>query len=219
MSSTRLPGKTLADVCGEPMLALLVARLRRARSLDGIVIATSDDASDDPIAALDLGVPVVRGSLTDVLGRFVVAVGDHPGPIVRITADCPFIDPETVDRVVGRFETGYVSNVEPGPRTFPKGLDTEVFSRDALLEAAREATTDVEREHVTPYIRSHNPTATLTDERDLGDLRWTVDLPEDLAFVRAVAERLGERRSEAGIDEILAAVRAEPSLAANGLRG
>src|SRR4051812_21226714 len=103
MSSTRLPGKVLSDVCGEPLLALLLNRLGRASLVDRIVVATSDEPSDDPIAEA-AAVPVHRGSLQDVLARFVGAIGSWDGPVVRITADCPFTDPSVVDAVIERFE-------------------------------------------------------------------------------------------------------------------
>ncbi len=227
MSSARLPGKTLADVDGEPMLALLLARLRRSRRIDRIVVATSTDAVDDPIAqlALTLGAGVSRGSREDVLGRLVGAIGDRDGPIVRITADCPLIDPRLVDDTVARFISmggcAYASNVQP--RTFPDGLDVEVLDADALRTIARECSSLHDREHVTSAIRAQPGRfrqATLIAERDLSELRWTVDEPEDLEFVRAVVRRLATRRYAAGLAEIRSAVSREPSLVAfHGRRG
>jgi spore coat polysaccharide biosynthesis protein SpsF len=227
MSSTRLPGKSLADVHGEPALALLVARLARAESLERIVVATSTDPLDDPIAELAGGLDcdVHRGPRDDVLTRYVEASGEHPGPFVRVTADCPLIDPRVVDQVVrlhgGDESAVYASNVEP--RTFPLGLDTEVVSRAALLRASEEARDPSDREHVTLVIRrspDRYPRLNLVHEPDLSELRWTVDRQDDLEFVRLVVERLGERRHEAGLEEVLAVVRREPSLAAyEGRRG
>jgi spore coat polysaccharide biosynthesis protein SpsF (cytidylyltransferase family) len=185
---------------------------------------------DDALVAglAPLGIAVHRGPRDDVLTRLCDAAAGHPGPLVRITADCPFIDPEVVDRVVDLFEAtsgcAYAHNVEP--RTFPDGLDVEVISADALREVARSATAAGDREHVTPLIRREPdrfPAAALTNGEDLGDVRWTVDYAEDLEFVREVVRRLGDRRHEAGMEEILAAVRREPSLAAmhpeHGRRG
>jgi spore coat polysaccharide biosynthesis protein SpsF len=220
MSSTRLPGKVMADVCGEPMLALQLTRLRSATQVDGIVVATSTDAGDDAIADLvrDRGGDVYRGPLDDVLARFVGAIAGHAGPIVRITADCPLIDPAVVDQVIALFrataDCAYASNVEP--RTYPIGLDVEVVDSDVLREVAADATEPSDREHVTWAIRrqlDHYRSATLTNDRELGDVRWTVDDADDLAFVREVVGRLGSHRYDAGLDEILAAVRREPSLA------
>lgn len=227
LSSTRLPGKVLADVEGEPMLALLLRRLSRATTVGRIVVATSDDPSDDRLAAVagELGAEVCRGPLHDVLGRFVLATDGHPGPYLRITADCPLIDPDVVDALVERFTATpvarYGSNVEP-TRTYPDGLDTELFSAEALAVADRLATTPEAREHVTLTMREDPeqfPAVYLSQPERLGELRWTVDNPADLEFVRRLTARLGDRRYLAGQAEILAAVRRAPSLAEDGLRG
>jgi spore coat polysaccharide biosynthesis protein SpsF (cytidylyltransferase family) len=227
MSSTRLPGKVLADVGGETMLALLLRRLEAAPSVARIVVATSDDPSDDPVAgaARDAGADVHRGSLTDVLSRFVGAARGHRGPIVRITADCPLTDPALVEGVLERFRTTpgalYASNVEE--RTFPDGLDVEVFNAEALALADGFATDAEDREHVTTLMRRNPdcfPPASFVGPERLGDLRWTVDDPDDLEFVRAVVARLGARRHTATMSEVLEAVRRPPSLAGQeGLRG
>ncbi len=227
MSSTRLPGKTLADIEGEPMLALLLRRLALARRLDRIVVATSTDAVDDPIAELaaDIGVEVVRGPREDVLARFLIAIGEREGPVVRITGDCPLIDAGLVDETIERFasvpDCAYASNVEP--RTFPDGLDVEVFDAAALRAIADEHLEVADREHVTAAIRARPERfhqAALVSAQDLGELRWTVDEPEDLEFTRAVVRRLGDRRDTAPLAEILAAVRRKPSLAEfHGHRG
>lgn len=220
MSSSRLPGKSLADVGGEPLVALVVRRLSRARLVDDIVIATSDDSVDDPFetAGASLGVGVHRGPRDDVLTRLRGAAGGHPGPVVRITADCPFVDPALVDRVIDLLRStpgcAYAHNVEP--RTYPDGLDVEVISVDALDEAARTVVDPLDREHVTSAVRrdpARFPAAALTNPEALGDVRWTVDYAGDLEFVRAMVERLGDRRHDAGMSEILEAVRREPSLA------
>lgn len=209
MSSRRLPGKVLADVEGEPLLALLLARLRRAQTLDRIVVATSDDASDDAIA--QAAPDVFRGPLDDVLARFAGAAAGHDGIVVRITADCPLIDPALVDGVVtllGAANVDYASNIEP--RTFPDGLDVEAFTTAALKTADQEATASGDREHVTTFIRGRPdrfPAVHLTGDEPLGELRWTVDTADDLAFVRAVVKALGDRRHTAGLQEILTAAR------------
>ena len=219
MSSTRLPGKVLADVAGEPMLALMLRRLEAVRGVAQRIVATSVEAIDDPVAELAAasGMAVARGPRDDVLARFIQAIGDHDGPVVRLTADCPLIDPEVVDAAVALFERtpgcAYASNVEP--RTFPVGLDVEVVSAAVLREIDAEPRSPEEREHVTIFVRRRPdrfPHASLTREPDLSGLRWTVDDGADLEFVRAVVARLGDRRHIAGLDEVLAAVREEPAL-------
>jgi spore coat polysaccharide biosynthesis protein SpsF len=220
MSSTRLPGKTLADLGSEPLLSLLVSRLKRAGRLERILIATSGESEDDRIAALagPLEVDIHRGPRDDVLTRFAEAIGEHRGTVVRITGDCPLIDPDVVNAVIDLLEAtpgcGYASNVEP--RTYPDGLDVEAFPAEALLTVAAEARDPADREHVTSAIRRDPerwPQASLTEGRDLAELRWTVDTEADLEFIRQVVGRLGERRYEAGLEEIRDAILAEPSLA------
>lgn len=199
MTSTRLPGKVLEPVLGEPMIGRQLERLVRSRRLDRIVVATSSDPSDDPLAAYceGLGYAVFRGSLGDVLDRYCGAMAQVPEAdvIVRLTADCPLADWTVIDATIDRLrETGadYASNT-PAVRTYPHGLDVEVMRRGALEQAGREATTPYEREHVTPYIHRRPGVfriASLSRTPSLAHLRWTVDLPEDLAFVREVYERL-----------------------------
>ena len=226
-SSARLPGKVLADVAGEPLLALLLRRLTRCAEVEHVVVATSDEPGDDRVESLarELGTGVYRGARDDVLARFAGAASGHGGPIARITGDCPLIDPEVVDRVIRLFrETDacvYASNVHPP--TYPDGLDAEVISAEALRTADREATSAEDREHVTTFIRRQPdrfPAANQAREPDLSGLRWTVDEREDLEFVRLVATRLGDERHTAGLERILGAVRSEPSLAEfKGRRG
>lgn len=199
MTSTRLPGKVMAPVLGEPMIGRQLERLARAARLDRIVVATSADASDNPLAAYceGLGHPVARGSLEDVLDRFKTALDAFPqaSTVIRLTADCPLADPEVIDATIARHvEAGadYTSNT-PAVRTYPHGLDTEVMRRAALEKAWREAKAPYEREHVTPYIYRRPEVfriASLSRSPSLAHLRWTVDLPEDLDFVREVYARL-----------------------------
>lgn len=159
MTSTRLPGKVLLPLAGEPMLVRLLERLRRVQRADGIVIATTTNASDDPIAALcaQQGVPCHRGSELDVLSRYADAARLHAADVVvRITSDCPLIDPALIDQLIAVYEEGdsdYVSNMLPP--TWPYGMAVEVFSATALAQAHAEATQDAEREHVTPFIYWH----------------------------------------------------------------
>jgi spore coat polysaccharide biosynthesis protein SpsF len=211
MSSSRLPGKVLMDLAGEPVLVWMVRRLRRARELQGVIVATSAEPSDDPVAAAAAatGTPVVRGPLADVLGRYRLALAEHPcDAIVRVTADCPLIDPAVVDVVVRRWRRGneqYAANVIE-PRTFPQGMDTEVISSEALMAAAEDANDPYDREHVTPFIRSRRerfPQARVTHEPPAGDVRLTLDTAEDLRVLRDVAARAGP---DAGLHELLAAL-------------
>ncbi|HVG52488.1 MAG TPA: glycosyltransferase family protein [Xanthobacteraceae bacterium] len=198
MTSTRLPGKVMVDLCGAPLLQRIVERLRLCRNLDAIVIATTVNREDDPVDALGrtLGVPVFRGDENDVLGRMLAAAESAAADVVvRITADCPVIDPGVVDECIAlRDERGvdYASNVIV--RTYPDGLDTEVMTIDALRTAAAEAHDARQREHVTLYIRGVEPgkpagqfsRADLTFCADLSHLRWTVDRQDDLDRIREI---------------------------------
>lgn len=194
MSSTRLPGKVMKLLAGRPMVERQIERLRRCSTLDRLIVATSDDASDDPLAAhlTQIGVDVFRGSLHDVLARYVGATRAFrvAGKVVRLTADCPLADPELIDacvRLQDRLGADYVTNGQR--RSYPRGLDVEVFNLQALLTAGREATDPYDREHVTPFLY-RNPQrfsqGELVQDRDDSALRWTVDTPEDFAFVEQV---------------------------------
>ena len=195
MTSSRLPGKVMAPVLGEPMIGRQIERLRRSVQIDRLIVATSAEPSDDALAAycLSLGLGVVRGALDDVLGRFATALADHPDAdvVVRLTADCPLADPVVIDAVIARHHAAgadYTSNTL-GTRTYPHGLDAEVVRAEVLLQAARLADDPYEREHVTPYIYRRPEVFRLAGvrrRRSLARLRWTVDVADDLAFVRGV---------------------------------
>jgi spore coat polysaccharide biosynthesis protein SpsF len=213
MSSSRLPGKVMAPLLGEPMIGRQVERLRRARLIDKLVVATSTDPSDDPLAAYceSLGLSVFRGDLNDVLGRYRGALAEDPDAkaVVRLTADCPLADPALVDHVIEHHHAAgadYTSNTL-GTRTYPHGLDTEVIRPDALIEAAERASDPYEREHVTPYIYRRPGTyrlAGVSRQESLAELRWTVDFPEDMAFVRDVYARLYPFDPEFDSDAVVA---------------
>ena len=198
MGSTRLPGKVLKDIGGETMLERVVRRTQRASLLDQIVVATTVEPSDDVIVAEceRLGVPIFRGDEQDVLDRYYQAAGAYEAEVVvRITSDCPLIDPKITNRVVRAFldETpDCASNTLV--RTYPRGLDTAVVTTAALARAWREATEPYQRAHVMPYIYQ-NPDLfrllSVSGEVDYSHYRWTVDTQEDLDFVRAVYARLG----------------------------
>jgi len=204
MGSTRLPGKVLLDLAGEPMLVRDMNRLSRAQTLDKVVVATTVNLADDAIVGLCAkhGWPCFRGSEEDVLDRYYRAAAEYEADaVVRITSDCPLIEPEVVDRVVREFlerqpEVDYACNTLPR-RTFPRGLDTEVSRFDVLERAWHEDHDPSWREHVTPYIR-RNPELFrihgIMSEVDYSHMRWTVDTPEDLVFVRHIYEYFGHDR-------------------------
>ena len=197
MGSTRLPGKVLADLCGAPLLQRQLERVHRATSLDRVVVATSTNETDLPIAELceSLDVPCFRGDLNDVLARFLGAINEFdPEVVVRITADCPLISPSVIDSIVQsffEFNCDYLSNtLDP---TFPDGIDVEVIRARALRALARLDTDTHEREHVTLGIYRRPEqfvVRNFTGNPDLSNLRWTVDSPADLEFVRWVYTEL-----------------------------
>jgi len=193
--ATRLPSKVLEELAGEPMLARVVNRTGRAKTLDAVVVATTVKPADDAIANLckARGWQLFRGSEDDVLDRYYqTALNYQADIVVRITADCPLIDPEIIDKAINVFLTDYpsldyVSNSLI--HTFPLGLDVEVMSFTALTRAWNEDTNPAWREHVTPYIQRHPDKFKIrdvTDDKDYSYMRWTVDTIEDLAFVRKV---------------------------------
>jgi spore coat polysaccharide biosynthesis protein SpsF len=199
MSSTRLPGKVLLDLAGEPMLARVVERTRQAKRIDRVVVATTIEREDEPIVELcrSRGWSVSRGSRDDVLDRYYqAAVADRADPIVRITSDCPVIDPEIIGCVVSRLEGGvdYASNINPR-RTFPRGLDVEVFTFAALSTAWREDREPSGREHVTPFLYRHPERFRIalveSDRPETAGHRWSVDTPEDYELMRRIAEHFG----------------------------
>jgi spore coat polysaccharide biosynthesis protein SpsF len=210
MGSTRLPGKVLADLCGAPMLQRQLERVRRATSVDRVVVATSTDDTDRPIAELckSLDVPCFRGDLNDVLARFLGAIDEFdPEVVVRITADCPLISPLVIDSIVHSFfesDCDYLSNtLEP---TFPDGVDVEVVRVSALRALAQLDTDTPEREHVTLGIYRRPEqfvVRNFTGDPDLSDLRWTVDSPEDLEFVRWVYSELFYTNPKFDLAEIM----------------
>jgi spore coat polysaccharide biosynthesis protein SpsF len=219
LSSTRLPGKVLEDVIGEPMIVRQVERLRRSELIDRLIVATSVDPSDDPLVA-ELGargIEVRRGPLDDVVARFGSIIDEFaPDTVVRLTADCPLTDVEVVDRVIrSHVDRGddYSSNtITP---TFPDGLDVEVVSADAWTRLVALPLTSREREHVTLGLYSRPAEFTLnsvTQPDDHSALRWTVDVPADLDFVRAVYERLYHENPGFGQREILALISDQPEL-------
>ena len=213
MGSSRLPGKVLRDLGGQPVLARVINRVRRAQTVTGVVVATTTDPADDPIAAFcqQQAVPVFRGSQFDVLDRYYQAAREHHADvIVRITADCPMIDPQEIDRVVTAFLEGaydFAANRLPPPRTrtSPVGMDTEVCTFAALENAWQHAREKFEREHVMPYlyeVPGRFRVRVVDNEPDLSHLRFTVDTEEDLQVARAIYAAFGNDDSF-GLEDLL----------------
>lgn len=224
MGSTRLPGKVLMPILGRPMIAHQLDRLERVREADDVVVATTTEAADDEIEKLIRarhGVGIFRGSEEDVLDRFHEAArAADAAVVVRVTADCPLIEPAVIDKCICLFRASsgsvdYVSNCLY--RRFPRGLDTEVFSFQALCTAHREATARRDREHVTPYIWSQPERfrlMDLQDDQDWSHLRWTVDTPEDFEFVTRVYQALYPAKTDFSYFEVLDLVQRHPNLTA-----
>lgn len=219
MSSTRLPGKVLMQLAGQPVLEHVVSRIEHCRTIQKAVVATSTDASDDAIEqwCVARGVACYRGSLHDVLDRYYQAAKLHAADaIVRITADCPAIDPTIVDEVVRGFLAGGFDFFGLSGE-FPDGLDCTVFAFSAIERAWKEATLPSQREHVGPYIE-HQPqlfkNGGLPKFKGLSHHRWTLDEPRDHEFLQAVFTRLYRDGAAPFLaDEILALLDAEPELA------
>jgi spore coat polysaccharide biosynthesis protein SpsF len=221
MRSSRLPGKVLLPVVGKPLLELMIERLRRVSALDAIVVATTVDASCDPIEALArrLGVGCFRGSEEDVLDRVLQAARAAGADlIVETTGDCPLIDPLTVQRVVESFlahEVDYCSNILT--RTYPRGMDVQVFPTTVLEEVARLTGDQADREHVSLYIYEHPERFRLLNvesglPREAAELRLTVDAPEDFELIKAIYEALYPADPAFGLREILALFAQRPGL-------
>ena len=237
MSSSRLPGKILADLAGQPMLQRVFLRTSRAATVNETIFATTTDPSDDPVAEYcDFsGIPFTRGSLYDVLDRYYQTAKQANGNfVVRVTADCPVIDPVLVDNVVNTLvdsQYDFVCNrlPPPFPRTYPIGLDVEACTFTALEKAWKEADEPQHREHAMPYLYEGvelSPVnrqlsegvslrgfriALLNSPTDFGDYRWTVDTPEDLEFMRQVYHRF-DGRDDFTWKEVLELVHKESQL-------
>jgi spore coat polysaccharide biosynthesis protein SpsF len=228
MTSTRLPGKVLMPVLGKPLLAYELERLQRCEQTDALMVATTTNASDDPVVALceGLNVPVFRGSEHDVLSRYHGAAQQAQAEtVVRVTADCPLIDPAVVDGVIAHFKAAqqgapptetqsaldYVSNTLV--RSYPRGLDVEVFSRSALEIAQQEAIEPAHREHVTPFFYK-NPQrfrlAALEAPQNWSHHRWTVDTPEDFELAKRILETLYPVKPDFNCQDVLALLEQHP---------
>lgn len=192
MGSTRFPNKVMRPIKGIPLIELLLQRLAKAKRIDQIILATSNDPRNNPLAdhVRRLGYDVVQGSENDVLDRYYqTAKSYQPDTVVRITGDCPLIDPELVDQIITAYEAqgvDYLSNTVPP--SYPDGLDTEVFSYRSLEQAAHQAINPTEREHVTPFIRESGlfTTGNFAQEQNFSQERWTVDEAADFEVIEAV---------------------------------
>ena len=222
MGSERLPGKSLADISGKPLLQHVVERLARAKRVSEVVVATTPHPRDEAIVALarSLGIRAVVGSEEDVLARYLLAAREAQADVVvRVTGDCPLIDAGLADSVVDAFyhhNVDYATNREAAG--FPRGMDAEVFSMHSFEEVAREAVLSYEREHVTPYYYRHPDRFRIVQVDAMGefcrpDLRLCVDTEADLRLIRAIFERLGGKGNEFSILDIIHLFDREPALA------
>jgi len=217
MGSSRLPGKVLADLCGRPLLSFLIERLNKCELVDEIIVATTSLSEDDVLVDLGraLGVKVIRGSQHDVLSRYEKAsLTTAATTLVRITGDCPLVDPDLLSdalRLFRELDVDYLSNCHPP--FYPDGLDIEVFTKDALSLANANCDSPSHREHVTPWMREsgalrvHN----IQNNTDLSSLRWTVDEPEDLRLVREIVTCFSGRSEFSWLD-VLDLLEHKPSL-------
>jgi spore coat polysaccharide biosynthesis protein SpsF len=218
VSSSRLPGKVLKPILGRPMLLHQLDRVRRARSIDALVVATSTEPGDDAIETIcaSAGVPCFRGSLDDVLDRFYqAALPFHPDYIVRLLGDCPLADPDLIDRVFEFLIAGGFDITGAAPTTFPDGLDVEAMRFEILEHAWRHAVRPSDREHVSLFIVRQPERFRVggyENTVDLSHLRWTVDEPEDFELVRRIFEALYPANPAFTTKDILDLLAVQPEL-------
>lgn len=222
MSSTRLPGKVLKLAAGRTLLERMVERVRKASKVDATWVATTTDPSDDQLVqfCLEQDIPIYRGSLQDVLDRYYqLAKREVANAVVRLTGDCPLVDPALIDEVIDAFQregADFACNRLPPPftRTYPIGLDIEVCTFAALEKAWHNAKEKHQREHVLPYLYETPgkfKVYQLNYQENLGTLRWTVDTPQDLELIRAIYDRFDGRNDFSWL-EVLDLYRREPEL-------
>ncbi|MBB64794.1 MAG: acylneuraminate cytidylyltransferase [Waddliaceae bacterium] len=219
MNSQRLPGKVLKPVMGKPLLAYLIERLQRVKKAEQVLVATTINQQDDEIVDFceTNKISVFRGSESDVLERYYeVAKEVHADVVVRVTADCPLIDPDLIDEAIKTFldkspEYKYLSNTQV--RTYPRGMDIEVFSFEKLEEAYKRAVQKVEREHVTIYIYknlSRSELGQVQKEDNQSHHRWTVDTQEDFELVKSILEHIVPENPHFTLDDLLLAFKNNP---------
>ena len=219
VSSTRLPNKVLKPLLGKPMLQRQIERIKRSTTINNIVVATSIESDDDAIFNLcnNLKVNCFRGSLGNVLDRYYnAAIKYNADHIVRLTADCPLIDPQIIDQVIAMHlnnKTDYCSNCNPP--TFPDGLDVEVFTQEALSISWHKAKKPSEKEHVTQFIRNNDglfKKENYQQSPNLSHLRWTVDEPSDFDFVTQIYQYLYPQKADFSTQDILKLLKEKPEL-------
>lgn len=228
LSSTRLPGKVLKKVLDKPLLWYLVERVKKAKEINNVVIATTTNEVDGPIVefAKTNGIDFFRGSETDVLDRYYKAALEFRADIiVRVTSDCPLIDPKVIDDTVRLYKNSkvqYAANtVPPETSKYPDGSDVEVFGIDALKRAYEESKDPLDREHVTFYFWRHDngfKTAQLDHHNNYSKYRFTVDYPEDLDVIEFIIKELKKRNNLGHVDEIVEILDANPKIKAKNSR-
>ena len=221
MTSERLPGKVLFQVVGRPLLSYMLERIAKVEHCDEVVVATTTNAEDQPVVDIceQIGVSCFRGSEHDVLARYYETARQSGADIiVRLTADCPLMDPSIVDQSIVRFvkdkeQLNYLSNGRK--RTFPRGMDVEVFSFSALEKAYHEAKDQYDREHVTPYIYHHMDQEKvghfINPNGDMSDLRITIDYQEDFELISNILAALYPMKHDFHLQDILDIVKANPN--------
>jgi spore coat polysaccharide biosynthesis protein SpsF len=220
MGSTRLPGKILKEVSGKTLLYYLIERLRQSERIDQVVIATTTHTKDDVLVKLcnEWDIPVFRGSEEDVLERYYQAAQENNAQcVVRVTSDCPLIDPDIIDQTIALYlenlsEYDYTSNSRI--QTFPRGMDVEVFSFDALSQAYNHAKKPYQREHVTPYLYDEPGKFRLGNLKNsagnTSDIRLTVDTPEDFALVKKILEEIYPKNPRFRLKDIIELLKKHP---------
>jgi len=222
MGSTRLPGKVMLEVMGRPLLAYLIERLKRVKNAKGLLIATTELSDDDVIAAFakSCSLPVFRGSVDDVLSRYYLAASSVSAKsVVRITADCPLIDPEIIDEAIELYKSAtpppdYVSNSIK--RTYPRGMDVELFSFKALSRAFFEAVEPFQKEHVTPFIYRHRELFHCLNFEygtDASRYRLTVDTREDFVLIELLLNALYPQKNNFTLKDLLDLITLHPEWA------
>ncbi len=221
MNSTRLPGKILKTLIDKTVLEQVVERLKLAQGINQIVVATTTASADDQVAKLCevKGIAYFRGSEEDVLGRYYFAVQQYNADgIIRITADCPLIDPKIIEAMIEIFKTGQydvVTNISLNlnERTFPRGLDAEIFSRPVLEDAFQKAKELYQREHVTPYLYEHvKKIYFLKNKMNYSQYRWTLDTPEDFELIESIYKHIYRRGHDFFLPEIVSLMQQHPEL-------
>jgi spore coat polysaccharide biosynthesis protein SpsF len=222
MTSTRLPGKVLTPILGKPMLELMVERVLRVEALDNVIVATTTNSADDAVSSLAsrLGIDCYRGSEDDVLNRVLEAAQAYEAEvIVELTGDSPLIDPAVISRVIEtyyRSGADYVANILL--RTYPIGMDTQVFATDVLSSVAQQTDDPTDHEHVSLYIYRHPELFNLKnvaapEKLARTDLRLTLDTPEDLALIKAVYEALYFHKPAFGLSDVISFLDSRPDIA------